>query len=81
MVEEKLLKIDDLDRNADKISHEIDSFKIRSMPPKIDINESLKSIKISINESRERTARMRAKRDWFKKHVLLVFVIIMMKIL
>ena len=46
MVEEKLLKIDDLARNVDRISHEIDSFKIRSMPPKLDINEPLKSIKI-----------------------------------
>ena len=62
LIEEKLLKIDDLARNVDRISHEIDSFKIRSMPPKIDIKESLTAIKISINESRERTARMRAKR-------------------
>src|SRR3989337_2340742 len=67
MVEEKLLKIDDLARNVDRISHEIDSFKIRSMPPKLYINESLKSIQISINESRERTARMRAKREWIEK--------------
>ena len=49
LIEEKLLKIDDLARNIDRISHEIDSFKVRSMPPKIDINESLKAIKISIN--------------------------------
>ena len=52
MVEEKLLKIDDLARNFDRISHEIDPFKIRSMPPKLNINESLKDIQISINESR-----------------------------
>ena len=49
MVEEKLLKIDDLARNIDRISLEIDSLKTRSMPPKIDINESLKAIKISMN--------------------------------
>ena len=67
LLEEKLLKVDDLARNVDRISHEIDSFKIRSMPPKIDINESLKAIKISMNESRERTARMRAKRHWLEK--------------
>ena len=67
MVEEKLLKIDDLARNMDRISLEIDSLKIRSIPPKHDINESLKAIKISIDESKERTARMRVKQDWFVK--------------
>ena len=67
MVEEKLLKIDDLVRNVDRISHEIDYLKIRYMLPKIDINEPLKAIKISINESRERTATMHANRDWLVK--------------
>ena len=36
------------------------------MPHKID-NESLKSIKISMDECKERTARVRAKWDWFVK--------------
>ena len=45
-----LVMIDDLARNVDRISLEIDSLKIRSMPPKIDINESLKAIKISLDE-------------------------------
>ena len=62
-----MLKIDDLARNVHRISHEIDSLKIRSMPPKLDINGSLKAIKISVDECKERTARMRAKRDWFVK--------------
>ena len=67
LVEEKLLKIDDLARNVYRISIEIDSLIIRSMSPKHDINESLKAIKISMDECNERTARMRAKRDWFVK--------------
>ena len=67
LVEEKLLKIDDLARNMDIISLEIDSLKIRSIPPMLDINESLKAIKISIDECKERTTKMRAKRDWFVK--------------
>ena len=65
MIEEKLLKIDDLARNVDIISHDVDSLKLRSVPPKHDINESLKAMRISIDECKERTARMRAKKDFF----------------
>ena len=67
MVEEKLLKIDDLARNVDRISLDVDSLKTRSITPKHDINESLKAMRISIDECKERTAKMRAKRDWFVK--------------
>ena len=63
MVEENLLKIDDLARNVDRISHEIDSLRIRSMTSELDINQYLKSTQIYINESKERIARMRAKRN------------------
>ena len=62
-----MLKIDDLVRNVDRISLEIDSLKIRYIPPKHDINESLKAMRISIDQFKERTAEMRAKRDWFLK--------------
>ena len=61
MVEEKLLKIDDFARNVNRISLEIDSLKIRSIPPKHDINSCLKAIKISIDECKERTTRIHAK--------------------
>ena len=64
---EKLLKVDQLARNVDRISLDVDSLKLRSIPPKHDINESLKSMRISIDECKERTARMRAKRDCFVK--------------
>ena len=67
MIEEKLLKIDELARNVDRISLEVDSLKLRSIPPKHDINESLKSMRISIDGCKERTARMRAKKDCFVK--------------
>ena len=50
LLEEKLLKVDDLPRNVDRISLEIDSLKLRSIPPKHDINESLKAMRISIDE-------------------------------
>ena len=66
-VEEKLLKIDELAGNVDRISLDVDSLKLRSIPPKHDINESLRAMRISIDECKERTAKMRAKKDWFIK--------------
>ena len=62
-----MLKVDDLARKVDRISLDVDSLKLRSIPPKHDINESLKSMRISIDECKERTARMRAKKDCFIK--------------
>ena len=62
-----MLKIDDLARNVDRISLDVDCLKLRSVPPKHDINESLKAMIISIDECKERTARMRAKKDCFVK--------------
>ena len=67
MLEEKLLKVDDLARTVDRLSLDVDSLKRRSTPPKHDINESLKAIRISIDECKERTARLRAKKDCFVK--------------
>ena len=67
LIEKKLLKIDDLARNVDRISHDVDSLKLRSIPPKHDINESLKAMRITIDECKERTARMRASKDAFIK--------------
>ena len=55
MIEEKLLKIDDLARNVDRLSLDVDSLKLRSSSPKHDINESLKVMRISIDECKERT--------------------------
>ena len=51
----------------DRISLDVDSLKSRSIPPKHDINESLKAMRISIVECKKRTAKMRAKQDWFVK--------------
>ena len=65
LLEEKLLKVDELARNVDKLSLDVDSLKLRSIPPKHDINESLKAMRISIDECKERTARLRAKKDCF----------------
>ena len=67
LLEEKLLKVDDLARNVDRLSLDVDSLKLRSSPPKHDTNESLKSMRISIDECKERTAGMRASKDAFIK--------------
>ena len=50
LIEEKLLKIDELARNVDRLSLDVDSLKRRSITPKHDINESLKAMRISIDE-------------------------------
>ena len=62
-----MLKIDDLARNVDRIALDVDALKLRSIPPKHDIIESLKAMRISIDVCKERTARMRAKKDCFVK--------------
>jgi len=80
LIEEKLLKVDDLARNVDRISLDVDSLKLRSIPPKHDINESLKAMRISVDECKERTARMRASKMPLLKHVLLIPMKIKMKI-
>ena len=67
LLEEKLLKVDDLARNVDRLSLDVDSLKLRSTPPKHDINESLKAMRISIDECKERTARLCVKKDCFVK--------------
>ena len=51
----------------DRISLDVDALKLRSIPPKHDINESLKAMRISIDECKEGTTRMRAKKDCFVK--------------
>ena len=50
LLEEKLLKVANLARNVDRLSLEVDSLKLRSIPPKHDIDESLKSMRISIDD-------------------------------
>ena len=62
LLEEKLPKIDELARNMDRISLDVDSLKLISIPPNHDINESLKSMRISIDECKETIAKMRAKK-------------------
>ena len=60
-------KVDDLARNVDRRSLDVNSLKLGSSSPKHDINESLKVMRISIDECKERTARLHAKKESFIK--------------
>ena len=40
LLEEKLLKVDDLARNVDRLSLDVDFLKLRSIPPKHDMSLS-----------------------------------------
>ena len=46
LLEEKFPKIDELARNVHIISLDVDSLKLRYIPPKHDINGSLKAMRI-----------------------------------
>src|SRR3989337_2310701 len=69
MIEEKLNRVDELARNMDRVAHDVENLKTKNLPSKHDINESIKAIYISINESKERTARLRAKREFLEKAI------------
>ena len=60
MIEEKLNKIDDISRSIDRISHDVETLKIKFFVPKVE--ESIKVLYVSMDESKKRTAMLRAKR-------------------
>ena len=59
-IEEKLNKIDDLSRSVDRIAHDVENLKMKFFVPKVD--ESINSLYVSMDESKKRTAILRAKR-------------------
>ena len=67
MIEEKLNKIDDMSRSIDRISHDVENLKIKNFPPKVDLNELIKALYVSIDESKKRTAMLRAKREFLER--------------
>ena len=73
MVEEKLHVVDTLAKNMDKIALDVETLKNKALPPKHDFNETIKSIQICINESKERTAKLKAKREFLEKALPPVF--------
>ena len=67
MIEEKLNKIDDMSRSIDRITHDVENPKIKFFPPKVDVNESVKALYVSMDESKKRTAMLRPKREFLEK--------------
>ena len=53
-IEEKLNKIDDLSRSVDKITHDVETLKMKIFVPKVE--ESIKALYVSMDESKKRTA-------------------------
>ena len=64
-MEEKLNKIDDLSRSVDRISHDVETLKMKIFVPKV--QESIKALYVSMDESKKRTAMIRAKREFLEK--------------
>ena len=53
--------------SIDKISHDVENLKIKDFPPKVDVNESIKALYVSMDESKKRTAMLRAKREFLER--------------
>ena len=76
-IEEKLNKIDDLSRSVDRIAHDVENLKMKTFVPKVD--ESIKALYVSMDESKKRTSMLRGKREFLES--LAIAFIKMMKIL
>ena len=58
-------KIDDLSSSVDRIAHDVENLKMKIFLPKVD--ESIKALYVSMDESKKRTAMIRAKREFLEK--------------
>ena len=55
-------KIDDLSRSVDRIAHDVENLKMTIFVPKVE--ESIKALYVSMDESKKRTAMFGAKREF-----------------
>ena len=78
-MEEKLNKIDDLSRSVDRISHDVENLKMKISVPKVE--ETIKALYVCMDESKQRTAMLRARREFLEKAFLVIAFIKVMKIL
>ena len=58
-------KIDDLSRSVDRISHDVETLEMKNFVPKVE--ESIKTLYVSMDESKKRTAMLRAKREFLER--------------
>ena len=72
-------KIDDLFKSVDRISHDVDNLKMKNFVPKVE--ESIKALYVSMDESKKRTVMLRAKREFLEKTFLVISFAKVMKIL
>ena len=72
-------KIDYLSRSVDRIAHHVENLKFKICVPKVD--ESIKALYVSMDESKKRTSMLRAKRELLEKQFLVIAFIKVMKIL
>ena len=79
MIEQKLNKIDDMSRSINRIAHDVENLKMKIFVPKVD--ESIKALYVSMDESKKRTAMLRAKREFLEKAFLVIILAKVMKIL
>ena len=68
-----------MSRSIDRISHDVEPLKMKKIMPKIE--ESIKTLYLSMDESKKRTAMLRAKREILEKCFLVIAFIKVMKIL
>ena len=64
-MEEKLRQIDDLSRSVDRIALDVENLKMKFFVPKV--YESIKALYVSMDESKKRTAMLRAKREFLEE--------------
>ena len=65
LIEERLDKVDDLSRSIDRISHDVETLKMKFFVPKVE--ESIKALYVSMDESKKRTAMLRSKREFLER--------------
>ena len=68
-----------MSRSVDRIAHDVENLKMKFFVPKVD--ESIKALYVSMDESKKRTTMLRAKIDFLKKRFLVISFAKMMKIL
>ena len=54
-----------MSRSIDRISHDVENLKLKIFVPKVD--ESIKALYVSVDESKKRTTMLRAKREFLER--------------